>query len=246
MKHIILICSIIILAYSNNKTMSLLCGYPNTILHVKDNRVYFKDGSSLLYDDKKTDKDMLNQADIEDTLRLAYPLFESLHVNPKTDVGRFRNEPFLHKLYGKDKKDVIKNLIKVKWLPKHTDIVLRFNKQQGAAKALELVSKELDELPKEYLEFIDNPSGTFNYRVIANTKRLSSHSFGISIDINTKKSNYWRWSKSKKYKNQIPPKIVHIFEKHGFIWGGRWKHFDTMHFEYRPELTCKNKNYKKP
>ncbi|MDP3291618.1 MAG: M15 family metallopeptidase, partial [Sulfuricurvum sp.] len=23
---------------------------------------------------------------------------------------------------------------------------------------------------------------------------------------------------------------------HGFIWGGRWYHYDTMHFEYRPEL----------
>ena len=30
--------------------------------------------------------------------------------------------------------------------------------------------------------------------------------------------------------------IVRIFEKHGFIWGGRWYHYDTMHFEYRPEL----------
>jgi|GEM_PF-645494 len=27
-----------------------------------------------------------------------------------------------------------------------------------------------------------------------------------------------------------------VFEKHGFIWGGRWKHYDTMHFEYRPEF----------
>ena len=32
--------------------------------------------------------------------------------------------------------------------------------------------------------------------------------------------------------------IVRIFEKHGFIWGGRWYHYDTMHFEYRPELSC--------
>jgi len=26
------------------------------------------------------------------------------------------------------------------------------------------------------------------------------------------------------------------FEHHGFIWGGKWWHFDTMHFEYRPEI----------
>ena len=30
-------------------------------------------------------------------------------------------------------------------------------------------------------------------------------------------------------------------EAEGFAWGGRWFYFDTMHFEYRPELfdpTC--------
>jgi len=30
--------------------------------------------------------------------------------------------------------------------------------------------------------------------------------------------------------------IVDIFERHGFIWGGKWYHFDTLHFEYRPEI----------
>ncbi len=30
--------------------------------------------------------------------------------------------------------------------------------------------------------------------------------------------------------------IVKELEKYGFIWGGRWYHYDTMHFEYRPEL----------
>nr|WP_310556777.1 M15 family metallopeptidase [Flavobacterium sp.] len=34
----------------------------------------------------------------------------------------------------------------------------------------------------------------------------------------------------------MPQKIVAIFEKYGFIWGGNWTHYDTMHFEYRPEL----------
>jgi hypothetical protein len=30
--------------------------------------------------------------------------------------------------------------------------------------------------------------------------------------------------------------LIKIFEKYGFIWGGKWNHYDTMHFEYRPEL----------
>jgi hypothetical protein len=34
----------------------------------------------------------------------------------------------------------------------------------------------------------------------------------------------------------MPRQIVDIFERHGFIWGGRWYHYDTMHFEFRPEL----------
>jgi hypothetical protein len=63
------------------------------------------------------------------------------------------------------------------------------------------------------------------------------------MDINTKYSHYWQWdckctdeSKVIPYRNVIPQGIVDIFEKHGFIWGGKWYHYDTMHFEYRPEL----------
>ena len=38
------------------------------------------------------------------------------------------------------------------------------------------------------------------------------------------------------YKNRMPLEIVEAFEHEGFIWGGQWAHYDTMHFEYRPEL----------
>ncbi|HQN03589.1 MAG TPA: M15 family metallopeptidase, partial [Rectinema sp.] len=35
----------------------------------------------------------------------------------------------------------------------------------------------------------------------------------------------------------MPPKrVIDIFEKEGFIWGGKWTVWDNMHFEYRPEL----------
>jgi hypothetical protein len=51
---------------------------------------------------------------------------------------------------------------------------------------------------------------------------------------------YWLWNEPVggriPNRNKVPFEIVSIFEKHGFIWGGKWHHFDTMHFEYRPEL----------
>ena len=35
----------------------------------------------------------------------------------------------------------------------------------------------------------------------------------------------------------LPPEtVIKIFEKYGFVWGGTWDEYDTMHFEYRPEL----------
>jgi hypothetical protein len=33
-----------------------------------------------------------------------------------------------------------------------------------------------------------------------------------------------------------PAALVRAFERQGFVWGGKWLFFDTMHFEYRPEI----------
>lgn len=66
---------------------------------------------------------------------------------------------------------------------------------------------------------------------------MSAHSYGAAIDINTAVSDYWRRAgKAARWKNRIPGEIAEVFERHGFIWGAEWHHFDTMHFEYRPEL----------
>ena len=35
-----------------------------------------------------------------------------------------------------------------------------------------------------------------------------------------------------------PAAIVSAFEAEHFVWGGRWNRYDTMHFEWRPELFC--------
>jgi hypothetical protein len=35
---------------------------------------------------------------------------------------------------------------------------------------------------------------------------------------------------------QPPEGVIRLFEDEGFTWGGKWALYDTMHFEFRPEL----------
>jgi len=89
----------------------------------------------------------------------------------------------------------------------------------------------------------------FNYRDVAGTATRSYHSYGLALDLIPKsyggKSPYWRWVMDGTdqwwlipYQKRwmVPLSIVAAFEKQGFVWGGKWLFFDTMHFEYRPEI----------
>ena len=124
---------------------------------------------------------------------------------------------------------------------------VRFNAQNGAAKALESVGRELAALlvkRPQLRQYLFPLGGTFSWRPIAGTNRLSPHSWGIAIDLNPRRGAYWRdkkmtGSEVEAMRNNYPQEIVELFEKHGFIWGGKWSHFDLMHFEYRPEMLKK-------
>jgi hypothetical protein len=37
-----------------------------------------------------------------------------------------------------------------------------------------------------------------------------------------------------------PEAVIKAFETFGFVWGGKWLFYDTMHFEYRPEILILN------
>ena len=205
---------------------------------VRDNLAVFPDGSRVKFDSGAPNNDecSLNEASPKDMIAFDYAAFSEI-LEPKTDVGRCRSYEFLSKIYGGSESEVKKNLEIVSWLPQTLNLKLKFNSKNGAAQALKNVSRELDELVRrdpKMLEFLKNPGGTFKWRVIAGTNRLSAHSYAVAVDINVEKSRYWRWN--KRYENLIPREIVEIFERNKFIWGGRWRHFDTMHFEYRPEF----------
>ena len=224
----------------------LLAAYPNELERIEGGTLVWRDGTRMALDDGKGEKsfaEWLDHPDIEDMLAVPYRAGE-LAAPPAKDVdpGRARNEAFFNKVYGDCRKgEVEKNLATVVWLPKKSGQKLPFSRINGAAKHLEAVSRELDELPAKFDAYLFPSAGTYNCRVIAGTNRVSAHGQGIAIDVALKHSDYWRNAAPGKdgayaYRNAIPMDIVRIFEKHGFIWGGKWHHYDTMHFEYRPEL----------
>jgi hypothetical protein len=206
--------------------------------------VTLQDGTRLPWDDgiaDKTFEQLLDRPDLQDMFSISYPPGKNYEIPKENDdPGRIRVEPLFESVYGADAAAVRANLTDVEWLPSHGGRKLRFNRVNGAAEALRAVSAELDRLPDRLIEYLLPSGGTFNWRKIAGTRRLSVHSFAIAIDINVKHSDYWRWGMKRSptpfYRNQIPLEIVEVFERHGFVWGGKWFHYDTMHFEYRPEL----------
>lgn len=224
----------------NDKLRLLVAAYPETIAGIEDGRLVFRDGAEpLLIDDGKA-KDhftKLEKGDVEDSLSQDYPM-GPCETRPAVnfDPGRIRSDPLMMRLYGASAREVERSLVKVAWFGEN----LRVTKRQGAAAALEKVRAELASKP-ELKKYLTPSAGTFNWRKVANASNMSVHSFGAAIDINTKFADYWIWSGGKPgkvptYANKFPMAIVDAFERQGFIWGGRWYHYDTMHFEYRPEL----------
>lgn len=214
--------------------------YPVKPLH-RDGQwhVELPDGSTHLWDDgrQKTFEEKLATPDLQDTFSIRY---RTGAVKPVTlandDPGRIRFDPLFRAVYGHDAAEVEQHLVELtlhgQKLRVHARVKPAFERVFRRISAL-LVK---DARPRPFLEGL---GGTFNWRNIAGTDRLSAHSFGVSIDLNVKRSHYWEWQRPKaplKWQNQVPQALVDAFEAEGFIWGGRWFHYDTMHFEYRPEL----------
>lgn len=136
----------------------------------------------------------------------------------------------------------------------HTSIVAPLKRVEKAIMKLAAADKEV----RSFVDSIGSIEG-YNWREIADSPSRSNHSWGIAVDILPvnwgKKNIYWNWI---SYWNDDwmlidpdrrwspPRKVIEIFESEGFIWGGKWYLWDTMHFEYRPELLLLQKwGYKK-
>lgn len=229
--------------------LSLMMAYPEFIKGLDKNNegkiyIVMNSGKKLLYDDgkKKNSWQRSGNPDLQDMLEQIYPLTDIKEILPNhVNPGCVRVYPLLHEVYGANKNKILSNLVKVSIGYKYVE----FNGKNQASDALKSVMKELLPLSRQsnkvYAAAFPS-SGTFNYRIIGGTNRLSSHAFGIAIDMNNNKYDYWRYAtreEGQKRINSYPRELVRIFEKYGFVWGGKWGNFDIMHYEYRPEIIFK-------
>jgi hypothetical protein len=53
---------------------------------------------------------------------------------------------------------------------------------------------------------------------------LSLHTWGIAVDLNVS-------TNQRGTSGRMDPRVVAIFKKWGFAWGGDWGYTDPMHFE---------------
>jgi len=192
------------------------------------------DGRRVIYASTHTEAAGL-AVDVRQSLAQSYQLEPERPEMPAGYApGRRRSYDLLEAIYGRDEAAVQRNLKVVPFLNKK----LRLSPQ--AAEAFANVLKELGPLAASRREWL-LPEGAFYWRRIAGENVMSAHSYGIAIDLGVKKAPYWRWSRTMPHPLQknYPGDIVSAFERHGFIWGGKWREYDLMHFEYRPEIICK-------
>lgn len=247
-----------ITASNYDKTMKqdilcLMLAYPDVIKDIEKTgggKVYIvlQSGVKLIYDDEKQKnvEGKMISPDLQDMMEQPYPLDTTRKLMDKDfDPGRVRVYGLLKEAYGGSKQQIEKQLANVRAGGRN----FQFNKGNGAGEALKAAMEELIPLAQSNSKVAAAAfptSGTYNYRVISGTNRLSPHAFGIAIDLARDTRDYWQWASREQGQQRLtsyPKEIVEIFERHNFVWGGKWGHFDILHFEYRPEIILKAKYF---
>lgn len=222
----------------------LLAAYPDHLAGIEGDALVWHDGTRLpigAAEPARPFETMLRSASIADQLRQDYAPGPMAGPPPREQSpGRLRNTAFFQAMYGECARGgVAPRLRRVTWMPRTRPQPLQVTTVNDVAGRLERVIEALEALPDRVKAYLLPSAGSFACRGTADAGLPSMHAYGAAIDIATRHADYWVWARGRgeaPWRNRIPFEIVAAFEAERFIWGGKWWHFDTMHFEYRPEL----------
>ncbi len=160
-----------------------------------------------------------------------------------------RHQEFYESLYGFDNaRDADRVMQRTSFLGRTTRV------HPMVVEPLEEVESDIRDAMQdsaEVVRFVDNLATVSGYywRDIFGSISRSYHAYGIAVDLLPRRYDgfgFWRWAQqsgieewwslSREQRHSVPEAVIDAFERHGFVWGGKWIGFDPVHFEYRPEV----------
>jgi hypothetical protein len=174
-------------------------------------------------------------------------------ANRRRETPPKRSQHFYDALWrAHDREEAYERVKTIRFLNRNVLVHYAILEEIALVEARILKDAQTDPRVRDWIRSIDSLSG-WNWRSIADIQSRSFHAYGTAIDIlptaRQGLATYWLWTAEYNpewwavpYAKRIhpPDKVIKAFEAYGFIWGGKWLFYDTMHFEYRPEIFLLN------
>jgi hypothetical protein len=173
--------------------------------------------------------------------------------NNRSQTPLKRSNFFLDDLWqASTRAETEKRIVNITFLGKTTKVHKEIQQRLAVIEELIQAAAKVDSSIQTWINSLGPVEG-YGWRNIAVTQTRSYHAYGLAVDLLPKslggKQTYWLWT--SQYRNDWynvpyteryhpPQAVINAFEANGFIWGGKWMMFDTMHFEYRPEVLYLN------
>lgn len=208
--------------------------------------VHFQDGRMLSEENLAAARDF-------DPIFYPYPL-QPLDAPPPAESQPTYSRDFLRHLFGATEEEIREHGVSAEFLNRRVFV------NKYCLEALKAVEADIRALAREdaaVAAWVRDIKIAYSFidKEIAGTRGRSHHAWGMAIDLIPSsyrgKHVYWRWSRvfNRESWSGIPVEerwsppeaVIQAFESHGFVWGGKWSRFDTIHFEYRPEIVAFNR-----